>query len=305
MAKQFLKFFQKFSLVTQFMIAVWIAMGTLYPLVTMVAHKDAVSNLWVTHLDLFFASILAITVETSVLFFLLALSVELRNKTVELKEMNRTLDDTVFERTSHLEQALVALEQLASTDSLTKIDNRRKIKALLRDEFRRTERTKREFAIFMLDIDHFKMINDTHGHAKGDEILIAVAQTIQQALRDIDHVGRYGGEEFVVILPETDVLAAADVATRVNTAINAININGIFVTASIGMATNKFAATVEAMLELADQAMYAAKDEGRNTIRIAAISTEKVCTLCPKQANCQNARTKFVPINCEFLHQRG
>jgi len=305
MAKQFLKFFQKFSLVTQFMIAVWIAMGTLYPLVAMVTHTDAVINLWVTHLDLFFASILAITVETSVLFFLLALSVELRNKTVELKEMNRTLDDTVLDRTSHLEQALVALEQLASTDSLTKIDNRRKIKALLRDEFRRTERTKREFAIFMLDIDHFKMINDMHGHAKGDEILIAVAQAIQQALRDIDRVGRYGGEEFVIILPETDVLAAADVATRVNIAINAININGIFVTASIGIATNKFAATVEAMLELADQAMYAAKDEGRNTIRIAAISTEKVCTLCPKQANCQNARTKFVPISCEFLHQRG
>ena len=164
------------------------------------------------------------------------------------------------------------LEQQARTDSLTGAANRRHFLALAESGIGLSRRYHHPLSLLMLDIDHFKAINDTHGHHAGDLVLKELVQTSQKALRDVDILGRIGGEEFAILLPETDADRALQVAERLRQAISAAEVSlGVGVAVrfmvSIGVATlGNSDANIDAFLGRADGALYQAKQSGRNRV---------------------------------------
>ncbi|MYM94885.1 GGDEF domain-containing protein [Duganella vulcania] len=163
-------------------------------------------------------------------------------------------------------------ERMANVDLLTGAASRRAIMQAFEGEVARWQRTGRVFSILLLDIDHFKRINDRHGHVVGDQVLARFAATVKSALRSIDTLGRYGGEEFIVLLPDNDLQGAAVVAERVRQAVEQeVGAAGLpACTTSIGCACiSQSQAAVTALLSQADAALYTAKHEGRNAVRLA------------------------------------
>jgi diguanylate cyclase (GGDEF)-like protein/PAS domain S-box-containing protein len=165
------------------------------------------------------------------------------------------------------------MKLLASLDPLTGAHNRRQGDVLLAAEFNRRARNARPFAVFMLDIDHFKTINDTFGHAVGDAVLIALARTCHDTLRAIDVVARWGGEEFLMVLPETGTAEAMIAAERVRAALEATDVAApggttIRFTVSIGVAVSAGESPSE-LLRRSDAALYVAKTGGRNRVELA------------------------------------
>jgi len=166
---------------------------------------------------------------------------------------------------------LSKLENLAITDGLTKLYNLRHFYHLLEIEIDRYSRYGHPLALLLLDIDNFKMYNDTYGHLEGDKVLIRIGQIIQSCLRTMDFAFRYGGEEFTVILPETTAEEANNVAHRIKTAVEFENFfpepeNAVNVTISIGVTEYYNKEQLSAFIKRADQAMYLSKEKGRNTI---------------------------------------
>ncbi|NOY98216.1 MAG: diguanylate cyclase [Chloroflexi bacterium] len=165
------------------------------------------------------------------------------------------------------------VQRLAVTDELTGLHNRRHFFNLAFAEFYRARRYARALSVLMLDIDHFKRVNDKYGHAAGDIVLQSLGKLCTHLLRDLDIIGRYGGEEFVILLPETDLAAAKQVAQRIRSAISELSIpttrGEIYVTASIGAAgDNVDELNLLELIEHADEAMYAAKRAGRNCVMV-------------------------------------
>lgn len=158
-------------------------------------------------------------------------------------------------------------------DPLTGLYNRRVLEERIADEIHRAERYQHNIAIFMLDIDHFKLINDTYGHQSGDVVLCHLAKLLEDSIRKTDYVARYGGEEFIVVLPETSLLKSKELAERLcgQIAKTSITINGnkqISMTVSIGVATfPEYGKSWKELLAAADSAMYAAKRSGRNQVK--------------------------------------
>jgi len=169
------------------------------------------------------------------------------------------------------------LRRLALTDALTGLFNRRHLDATLSQEFNRVLRTGGPFSVLIFDVDHFKKFNDTYGHDQGDRVLQAVAATFRDSLRKYDSACRYGGEEFVGILPDTPSVGAYNVAERVREAVAATVVDGLQVNISIGVATfpELQVASAEALLEAADAAMYRSKEGGRNRTTIATHNGEQ------------------------------
>jgi two-component system cell cycle response regulator len=166
------------------------------------------------------------------------------------------------------------LEQLALTDPLTKVLNRRALTDRLAAEMGRVNRYESTVSLLLIDLDHFKRVNDNYGHLVGDDVLTEMAGLLQNAVRAVDVVARYGGEEFVVVLPETGSPGASRFAERLREVIEAHPFSRgagstLRLTASIGVATypSPNLETVEAFLAAADQALYRAKAEGRNRVR--------------------------------------
>ncbi len=165
------------------------------------------------------------------------------------------------------------LEELSARDSLTGLYNRRELERRLHEETQRARRYRHSLSVMMLDIDHFKNVNDRYGHQAGDEVLITVTDLIQLHMRPVDVVCRYGGEELAVILPETDEEGVRTVAERVRaTVADSITTTPqgdmVHVTVSIGLATfPRDGDTASALIHAADTALYAAKQEGRNLVR--------------------------------------
>ena len=162
-------------------------------------------------------------------------------------------------------------ERLATTDGLTGLLNRRTFNSVLEQRLREAQRYNRPLSLLLLDIDHFKKVNDTHGHPAGDAVLRGVAQVAQKSARETDLVARYGGEELALILPETDARGAMAIAERLRRLVEAsrhpTEQGALSVTVSIGAATS--AASAEALLEAADKALYRAKQSGRNRVEAA------------------------------------
>ncbi|WAJ35758.1 GGDEF domain-containing protein [Pseudomonas sp. GOM7] len=161
----------------------------------------------------------------------------------------------------------------ALRDPLTNTGNRIAMDQVLQREVDMARRNLHPLSLLMLDIDHFKMINDTHGHAQGDEVLKAVAQTLKQQLRNVDMVFRYGGEEFLIILSNTGREAAAQVGERLRFAVLELQcLNAgqpIEVSISLGCASLLPGESSESLLRRADNALYIAKREGRNRLSMA------------------------------------
>jgi diguanylate cyclase (GGDEF)-like protein len=165
------------------------------------------------------------------------------------------------------------LARLASTDSLTGLPNRRYFLDVANREVERTRRFSVPASVIMIDLDHFKDVNDTYGHATGDEVLRSACRTLRKSLREIDVLARLGGEEFVVMLPETNSEGALSAAEKLRGSLSNGTIdsghNEIKLTASFGVAqVSSDDQSVEEVLDRADSALYEAKHSGRNCVRV-------------------------------------
>ena len=157
------------------------------------------------------------------------------------------------------------LSQLVITDKLTNLYNRRKLEEYITEEIYRSERFKRSFTLVILDIDHFKEVNDDYGHQTGDKVLIEFSNILQQELRKTDFVGRFGGEEFVLICPESNTTDILPVVEALRLKIANSNFEEIGQkTASFGLTMYKENDTITSLIKRADEALYQAKNSGRN-----------------------------------------
>jgi diguanylate cyclase (GGDEF)-like protein len=185
----------------------------------------------------------------------------------EVEERNRRLERLVAERTQALNQTLELLQKLATTDKLTGIHNRAKLDELIADEHRMLQRFARASSIAILDIDHFKDINDTHGHLVGDRVLQELAAVLGGSVRGIDRLGRWGGEEFLILLPEASAANARSVLERLRERLRAHDFRlSLPVTLSAGIAQYRPGESVDAWISRADEMLYQAKHAGRNRI---------------------------------------
>jgi diguanylate cyclase (GGDEF)-like protein len=166
---------------------------------------------------------------------------------------------------------LAVAEMRAATDVLTGLANHRSVQDTLNRMAAQAGRTKTQLAAVLFDLDHFKQVNDVHGHAKGDEVLASVGAAVAAIVRESDFVGRYGGEEFVALLPDSDLEGAAVLAEKLRAAIEALEIPGLDrgLSASFGVAILPLhAVTGDQLLRSADRALYAAKNAGRNRVEV-------------------------------------
>lgn len=164
------------------------------------------------------------------------------------------------------EKLRAELEQLATRDSLTNALNRRHMTELFSNELQRCHRQHRSMGLLLLDMDHFKVVNDTYGHQAGDQVLIKLVEDVKLLLRQSDQLARFGGEEFAILLPDTSLDEALAAAERIRASC-ARPKNGPSCTVSIGVTTNrKDTDTLDSMLARADSAMYRAKTNGRNRV---------------------------------------
>lgn len=188
----------------------------------------------------------------------------------ELKKTKRSLEIKEIELKAVLAQA----HEITHTDVLTFLPNRRKIIVDLQEEVIRSARYGTPLSISIVDIDHFKNINDSFGHAVGDEVLRTISARLREQIRHPDTIGRYGGEEFLIVLPNSEVKAAVEQATRLCHHVRTLQIESnshlLSVTISVGMAQYKTGReNWEQLLHRADMALYQAKNNGRDRWAVA------------------------------------
>ena len=175
-----------------------------------------------------------------------------------------------------LRENVLAAFELAVVDALTGLNNRRFLETHLSSALDHAAHMGRPLSLMILDVDHFKLVNDTYGHDAGDEVLKGLAQRVRRVVRNADLVCRLGGEEFVIVMPDTPLLIAAKIAERVRSAVQSemfqIDASGraIPVTISIGIAERADDANPDALLRRADKALYDSKSAGRNRVTAAA-----------------------------------
>ena len=184
-----------------------------------------------------------------------------------------TMRQTLYKNGLELKEAYKRIEELAALDELTGSFNRRCIMRMLDDEITRSQRTKAPCSIALIDLDWFKRINDTYGHPTGDEVLRTFAITVFANIRAIDRFGRYGGEEFLLVLPDTPGDAATRLLDRLRAIVSDLDWSafspGMQVTVSAGVTTLRPDETADTFLARADGALYTAKARGRNSIASA------------------------------------
>lgn len=181
------------------------------------------------------------------------------------------LREKLRRRNDELNDALERLNEMARRDTLTGLFNRRHLMEALDQEMNRCNRTQGPFSVCIFDIDHFKQINDTYGHQAGDLVLIRVAESVIHNLRNIDCFGRFGGEEFLLILPETDIQGARIKAERLREQLTEVTFpeidTDLRVTTSVGLTQYCSGESADETLARADEALYEAKENGRNQCR--------------------------------------
>jgi len=191
----------------------------------------------------------------------------------EMQTLNKQLDSMVQQRTAELQKAYKQLEHQAMHDSLTGLLNRRAIYSTLNQELSRTQRMGKPLSILMADIDHFKSINDTHGHQIGDAVLVEVARRMIDCIRPYDKIGRIGGEEFMIVLSDCNSIQGLEIAERIRNAIGRkyfepVENSKLSLTVSIGLAaTLNQRVAQDDLISAADKALYHAKKEGRNAVK--------------------------------------
>jgi diguanylate cyclase (GGDEF)-like protein len=175
--------------------------------------------------------------------------------------------------TSELETANSELKRISGIDKLTQIYNRLKLDEILQDELYRSARYGTDLSVFILDLDHFKDVNDRFGHLAGDTVLIEIANILKSNVRASDSVGRWGGEEFLIILPQTNLTNSLVVAEKIRATVEKTQFPvAKHITCSLGAATFRKGDNQDKLLYRADMALYDAKNSGRN--RVAAEKAE-------------------------------
>ena len=190
---------------------------------------------------------------------------------IDITQRKQT-EEQLAQKNRDLQDAYVQMRRMATTDTLTGLLNRREIIRLIEAEGKRYLRTKKTFSVIMADIDHFKRINDLYRHQMGDSILVGLAALFQQSVRSLDSVARWGGEEFLFLLPDTEEAAAAELAERIRVAVQEMRFaaqNGsVCITVSFGVSCLRDVRDMEAVLDQADSALYRSKEEGRNRVSV-------------------------------------
>lgn len=185
--------------------------------------------------------------------------------------------DAALDKWTRLQQARAdkeELERLANFDLLTGLYNRQAILSKLRELINSAKRYKEDFSLSMLDIDHFKRVNDRYGHLTGDEVLEKIATLIRRNIRDTDVAGRYGGEEFIIILPQADLSSALVVNERIRSVIENAemkdSVGNVFaITVSLGLSSWEPGEDAHSLISRTDEALYKAKQNGRNRVEIS------------------------------------
>lgn len=194
---------------------------------------------------------------------------EIRAYQQALLEHAQTLEEKVEQRTRELVELNDALRQMSMTDQLTKVSNRRSLDSLIEEEIERFERYRTLFSIVMVDVDHFKYVNDEYGHQKGDDVLIRLSQALVHHTRATDKVGRWGGEEFLIVCPNTNEDEALATAEKLRKHIEEAQfLEEQKITCSFGVATMHKNSSAQQMIKRADDALYEAKEGGRNQVRV-------------------------------------
>jgi diguanylate cyclase (GGDEF)-like protein len=192
----------------------------------------------------------------------------------EYKKKNQSLEALIHKRTEELTELNAKLEAkisetqtLAMTDALTETSNRLHFERILNKEIERTKRFNECLSLIEVDIDHFKNINDQHGHAVGDQVLIAITKTIQGQIREIDTISRWGGDEIMILLPHTGLKEARHVAEKIRIIIEDLKINkNIKITSSFGIAELISGESLKDFMIRTDKALYQSKSDGRNIV---------------------------------------
>ena len=200
-------------------------------------------------------------------------TVVIKEKTIEINKKLKTADEMLKkaqEKMKKLEEEMEKAKQKALYDGLTGIYNRAVFNDRIVKEVEKAKREKKPLSFLIMDIDHFKKINDTYGHQTGDMVLKILATQVKKVMRDFDFLARYGGEEFVVILPDTELEKAKEIAERIRTKIEKTKFiyksERIPVTLSIGVTLLKPDDNEKSLIERADKALYEAKNSGRNRV---------------------------------------
>jgi len=198
---------------------------------------------------------------------------KLRDREKELVAARKAAEVALRENTCltlALAEKVKQLEILATQDSLTKLFNRSKIDEVLSQEVRRSSRYEHGFGVILLDIDHFKQINDRHGHQTGDRVLVEFGRILADCCRATDMVGRWGGEEFLIICPETNAEGLAVLAENLRKAVETHEFPDVGPqTASFGIASIRAGEDAMALISRADSALYRAKESGRNKVIVS------------------------------------
>jgi diguanylate cyclase (GGDEF)-like protein len=202
---------------------------------------------------------------------MVTMSVSLANR---FTAMLNELEDAVNERTAELSAANAQLAEAARVDPLTDLLNRRGFAEEADAEIQRVFRTGRGFTLILADVDNFKRFNDSHGHACGDHVLKRVADIFCANVRDVDRVARWGGEEFILLLPETELDGAATLAEKLRQTIadNLFEFDDqrLGITMTFGIASHRKGETLDACIARADTALYHGKERGRNKVMIGS-----------------------------------
>ncbi|MEH6584234.1 MAG: diguanylate cyclase [Halioglobus sp.] len=200
---------------------------------------------------------------------MLSMAVSLANR---FTAVLNTLEHEVAERTADLQAANVQLADAARHDPLTGVFNRRGFIEAAEVEAKRVARSGKEFSVVLADIDNFKLFNDRYGHACGDHVLYRVADMLKMRMRDVDRMGRWGGEEFIFLLPETDAEGAGVLAEKLRDAIanNLFEYSGerVTVTLTFGVAVHRKGESLDSAIARADNALYRGKERGRNQVMV-------------------------------------
>ena len=189
-----------------------------------------------------------------------------RNK--ELVNLNLSLEEKVNERTKELSQLNKHHELLSLTDDLTSLPNRRHAMILLENYFKESKQNNTALTCMMIDADHFKEVNDTHGHDAGDKVLQILTRTLVATFRNDDIVCRLGGDEFLVICPKTDLNGAVKIAQKVREEVNKLNLDIWNSSISVGVASlSDTMSDFEELIKKADEALYISKKDGKDCVR--------------------------------------
>ncbi|WKY47367.1 diguanylate cyclase [Eubacteriaceae bacterium ES3] len=185
----------------------------------------------------------------------------------ELEDRNKVLERMVEEKTRSLHEAVKEISRIAVTDKLTGLFNRNRIDEAINQEIHRAKRYKKNFSIILMDIDYFKEVNDSCGHLTGDKVLAQFSRLLNDHTRETDILGRWGGEEFIIICPETDLDEALLLAEKLRHAVESyqfLEINKR--TASFGVVDYQVCDTYDSLISRVDAALYQSKNHGRNCV---------------------------------------